>query len=276
MFRVVDQVIQSGQDPERFVQDLLERFRDVVIVKAAPEQAPGILHGMPADQLRRLEAQAQQLGPAEVSRAADITAAALTQMSGATSPRLHLELLMARLMLPATDETERGLAARIDRLERRIEYGGVPEAAAEQPAAKPVIVRSEQTGLSGAAAARAALGRDQEQADEQPEDPAPQPARPPVAEPQPAPRQAQPPRQAPQPEPAEPSVEPTPQPMPAPSHRLRSSALLHNSLSNPLHNTPRQRRRNKPHPSSHPSHLLPSSRPRLRWCAARGQKCSSF
>ena len=216
VFRVVDQVIQSGQDPERFVQDLLERFRDVVIVKAAPEQAPGILHGMPADQLRRLEAQAQQLGPAEVSRAADITAAALTQMSGATSPRLHLELLMARLMLPATDETERGLAARIDRLERRIEYGGVPEAAAEQPAAKPVIVRSEQTGLSGAAAARAALGRDQEQADEQPEDPAPQNARPAVAEPQPALTQAQPPRQAPQPEPAEPSVEPTPQPMPAP------------------------------------------------------------
>lgn len=166
VFHVVDQVVQSGQDPERFVQDLLERFRDVVIIKAAPEQASGILHGMPADQLRRLEAQAQQLGAAEVSRAADITAAALTQMSGATSPRLHLELLMARLMLPATDETERGLAARMDRLERRLEYGGVPEATtapAEEPAEARASgpVRSAETGLAGAAAARAALGRDQ-------------------------------------------------------------------------------------------------------------------
>ena len=224
VFRVVDQVIQSGQDPERFVQDLLERFRDVVIIKAAPEQAAGILHGMPADQLRRLEAQAQQLGPAEVSRAADITAAALTQMSGATSPRLHLELLMARLMLPATDETERGLAARIDRLERRIEYGGVPEAAAtEEPAAKPVIVRSEETGLAGAAAARAALGRDQDE-DEQPENIAPEPARPaPVAPPaQPAPIQAQPPQPAPSrpEEPAQGQPQPqTPQQRPAPAQR---------------------------------------------------------
>ena len=225
VFHVVDQVIQSGQDPERFVQDLLERLRDVVIVKAAPEQAPGILHGMPTDQLRRLEAQAQQLGPAEVSRAADITAAALTQMSGATSPRLHLELLMARLMLPATDETERGLAARIDRLERRLEYGGVPEAAAtEQPAAKPVIVRSEETGLAGAAAARAALGREQES--DEPEDATPQPSQPATPQAQPAP--VQPPRQAPQPsqapEPtapsAEPAAEPTPQAQPqAPQHR---------------------------------------------------------
>src|SRR5699024_2676626 len=112
-------------------------------------------------------AQANQLGPAEVSRSADITAAALTQMSGATSPRLHLELLMARLMLPATDETERGLAARIDRLERRIEYGGVPEApATPQSTAVPAApARSGSSELSGAAAARAALAREQEQAD---------------------------------------------------------------------------------------------------------------
>ena len=221
VFHVVDQVIQSGQDPERFVQDLLERFRDVVIVKAAPEQAPGILHGMPTDQLRRLEAQAQQLGPAEVSRAADITAAALTQMSGATSPRLHLELLMARLMLPATDETERGLAARIDRLERRLQYGGVPEAAAaEHPTPAPTTVRSEETGLSGAAAARAALGRDE---DEEAADVAPaEPVRPEPAEPQPAPIPAQSAQPAPQPapmptqsaQPAAPSDQPRPQPAP--------------------------------------------------------------
>src|SRR5699024_4415843 len=166
VFRVIDQVIQSGQDPERFVQDLLERFRDVVIVKAAPEQAPASLHGMPEDQLRRLEAQAHQLGAAEVSRAADTTAAALTQMSGATSPRLHLELLMARLMLPASDETERGLAARIDRLERRLQYGGVPEASAQQPAADDTP-QADEAGLSGVAAARAALSRQAQSAEQQ-------------------------------------------------------------------------------------------------------------
>ena len=205
VFRVVDQVVQSGQDPERFVQDLLERFRDVVIVQAAPGEAAGILHGMPADQLRRLEAQAQQLGTAEVSRAADITAAALTQMSGATSPRLHLELLMARLMLPATDESERGLAARLDRLERRLEYGGVPEASAGQPAPAPAAAAAEEGGLSGAAAARAALARERagEQvteppAAERPTRPAPQESEPaPVDEPAPA-QQPQPTEQEPQ------------------------------------------------------------------------------
>lgn len=211
VFRVVDQVVQSGQDPERFVQDLLERFRDVVIVRAAPEQAAGILHGMPEDQLRRLEAQAQQLGAAEVSRAADITAAALTQMNGATSPRLHLELLMARLMLPATDETERGLAARMDRLERRIEYGGVPEASAGNPQprqpAPQAAAPAEETGLSGAAAARAALLREREAEEASEEQSAVEPQQP-AAQPQPAPR----PERQPEPQ-ARP--EPTPEPQQA-------------------------------------------------------------
>ena len=207
VFRVVDQVIQSGQDPERFVQDLLERFRDVVIVKAAPDEAAGILHGMPADQLRRLEAQANQLGAAEVSRAADITADALTHMSGATSPRLHLELLMARLMLPATDETERGLAARLDRLERRLEYGGVPEGApaAPQDAApsQSTPVGAAEGGLSGAAAARAALAGERETqsetpATQQPQEQPAQQAQPP-AEPTADPAVEAPPEQPQQP-----------------------------------------------------------------------------
>ena len=127
VFRVVDRVVQSGQDPRRFVEDLLERFRDLIIVKAMPDSASAVLHGMPEDQVRRLESQSAQLGHGEISRAADITNQALTEMVGATSPRLHLELLMARLMLPTTDATERGLAARLDRIERRLAYGGTPE-----------------------------------------------------------------------------------------------------------------------------------------------------
>ncbi len=204
VFRVVDRVVQSGQDPRRFVEDLLERFRDLVIVKAMPDAASSVLHGMPDDQLRRLEAQAAQLGAGEISRAADITNQALTEMVGATSPRLHLELLMARLMLPSSDATERGLAARLDRIERRLAYGGAPEAPdAGSPApgvgalaggpgvghpapeafpapAHDGVPSAAPSGLSGAALARAAMKRGEDQSGPAPE-PSPTPAPAPAA-----------------------------------------------------------------------------------------------
>ncbi|NKE08479.1 MULTISPECIES: DNA polymerase III subunit gamma and tau [Kocuria] len=123
VFRAVDRVIQTGQDPRRFVEDLLERFRDLVIVDAVPESAANILHGMPEDQVARLRNQAQLMGAAELSRAADITNEALTEMTGATSPQLHLELLCARLLLPSAENSTRGAGARIDRLERRLNMG---------------------------------------------------------------------------------------------------------------------------------------------------------
>ncbi|MDN5693117.1 MAG: DNA polymerase III subunit gamma and tau, partial [Micrococcaceae bacterium] len=134
VFRVVDRVVQSGQDPRRFVEDLLDRFRDLVIARALPEEAGAILHGMPEDQVRRLSAQAAQLSRAELSRLADVTNLALTDMVGATSPRLHLELLMARLLLPASDDTHRGLAARLEATLERLELGGVPVASADESA----------------------------------------------------------------------------------------------------------------------------------------------
>ncbi|TLM75037.1 DNA polymerase III subunit gamma and tau [Pseudarthrobacter sp. NamB4] len=124
VFRAVDRVIQTGHDPRRFVEDLLERFRDLIIVQAMPESAQTILRGMPADQIARLKSQAHNLGAAELSRAADVTNTALTEMTGATSPRLHLELLCARILLPGSEQNERGIAARIDRVERRLNYAG--------------------------------------------------------------------------------------------------------------------------------------------------------
>ncbi|MGG5174481.1 DNA polymerase III subunit gamma and tau [Pseudarthrobacter sp. J1763] len=124
VFRAVDRVIQTGHDPRRFVEDLLERFRDLIIVQAMPESAAAILRGMPADQIARMRTQAQNLGAAELSRAADVTNTALTDMTGATSPRLHLELLCARILLPGADQSERGSVARIDRLERRLAFSG--------------------------------------------------------------------------------------------------------------------------------------------------------
>ena len=121
-FGVVDRVVQSGQDPRRFVEDLLERLRDLIIVKSVPESPGAILRGVPEDQIRRMQEQASAVGAAELSRAADITAQALTDMVGATSPRLHLELLMARLLLPHAEQGHASLAARLERLERRVDF----------------------------------------------------------------------------------------------------------------------------------------------------------
>lgn len=121
-FAVVDRVVQSGQDPRRFVEDLLERLRDLIVVKSVPENPGAILRGVPEDQIRVMQTQTGKLGSAELSRAADITAQALTDMVGATSPRLHLELLMARLLLPHAEQGHASLAARLERIERRLDF----------------------------------------------------------------------------------------------------------------------------------------------------------
>ena len=120
VFGAVDRVIQTGQDPRRFVEDLLERLRDLIIVSATADRASAVLRGIPQDQLERMAQQATVFGQAELSRAADVVNAALTEMTGATSPRLHLELMVARILVPASDETERGALARVERLERRV------------------------------------------------------------------------------------------------------------------------------------------------------------
>ncbi|GAA2560965.1 DNA polymerase-3 subunit gamma/tau [Neomicrococcus aestuarii] len=129
VFNAVDRVIQTGHDPRRFVEDLLERFRDLIIVKAMPDEAAHIIRGLPEDQLARMRQQANVLGANELSRNADTTNKALTEMTGATSPRLHLELLCARLLLPASDHTERGMAARLDRIERHLNFAENDDAA---------------------------------------------------------------------------------------------------------------------------------------------------
>ena len=117
-FRVVDRVISTGHEPRRFVEDLLERLRDLIVIAASGDAAEAALRDVPADQLARMRSQAVHLGAAELSRAADLVNAALGEMTGATSPRLHLELLIARLLLPAADDAALGYAARLDRLER--------------------------------------------------------------------------------------------------------------------------------------------------------------
>lgn len=101
LFQVVDHMVQSGLDPRRFVEDLLQRLRDLVILAIAGESGEAALGALPDDQLERMRVQAANLGGAGASRAADLTNQALSEMSGAISPRLQLELLCARLLLPA-------------------------------------------------------------------------------------------------------------------------------------------------------------------------------
>ncbi|GII52283.1 hypothetical protein Pth03_06720 [Planotetraspora thailandica] len=141
VFHTLNRVIEGGHDPRRFAMDLLERFRDLVILANVPEAAANGLLDRPADELERLQAQAASMGPAELTRAAEVFNAGLTEMRGATSPRLLLELMCARVLLPAAAQGEAALLARLERLER----SGVPAAvyaapipSAVQPPAAPV------------------------------------------------------------------------------------------------------------------------------------------
>ena len=138
LFKTVDRVIESGHDPRRFASDFLERLRDLMIVDAlAATSANSILREIPEDQLERMVAQAKNLGAATLSRAADIAAEGLTQMRGATAPRLILELICGRMLLPMGDASEAGLLARLERLERVQGMATSTPAAAPAPATTP-------------------------------------------------------------------------------------------------------------------------------------------
>ena len=137
LFKAIDRVIESGHDPRRFTQDFLERLRDLIIVGAVEESASQILREIPEDQLQRMRTQASIIGTANLIRSADIVAAGLTQMRGATAPRLMLELICGRILLPGSDDV--GLISRIERLELR-ENISVPQPVAakvEAPKAAP-------------------------------------------------------------------------------------------------------------------------------------------
>jgi DNA polymerase-3 subunit gamma/tau len=122
MFETVNRLVESGHDPRRFAQDFLERLRDLIVVGAVKDNASHILREYPDDQLERMKHQAQVIGAATLIRSADIAAEGLTQMRGATAPRLILELICARILLPLNDDA--GLLARIERLERGATLGG--------------------------------------------------------------------------------------------------------------------------------------------------------
>ncbi|WP_286689500.1 DNA polymerase III subunit gamma and tau [Aeromicrobium sp. REDSEA-S38_B2] len=157
VFGVVDKIIESGQDPRRFAEDLLQRLRDLVVLRAVPDALVTGLLDVPGDRAERLQGQATSFGPADLTRMADIVNAALTEFRGATAPRLLLELMCARILVPASDAS--GVVARVDRLEKRLSMGGVP---ADQvpvdtrPAPAPSVAAAPPAPQSSAPQASAA------------------------------------------------------------------------------------------------------------------------
>ena len=152
VFRAVNRVMEGGHDPRRFAADLLDRFRDLIVLAAVPGAGQTGLLDMPADRLDRMTEQASRFGQAELTRAAEIISEGLIQMRGATSPRLLLELACAQILLPAASAGDKALLVRLERLERRLESG---QAGASGPVAGsgPVPAASGSAGPMPAASA---------------------------------------------------------------------------------------------------------------------------
>jgi len=141
LFQSIDRVIEAGHDPRRFAQDLLERIRDLLVLASVPDSAHSIFKQMPTDQLDRMQAQATRIGSANLTHSAQVVSEGLTQMRGATAPRLTLEFAAARILLP--ESSDAGLIARIERLERVGSIASLPTSApTSAKAAQPVRVES--------------------------------------------------------------------------------------------------------------------------------------
>jgi DNA polymerase III subunit gamma/tau len=199
VFAVVDRVIETGQDPRRFTEDLLRRLRDLVIISAVPDAPATGLIDVAEDAGERLVAQAARFGATELSRAADLVANGLTEMRGATAPRLLLELICARVLLPGFDHGTDGMLARLDRLERRVAIGA-PVSGTTAPAAPAPVAAPPPTPA-----------------------PSPEPEPRMAAEPVPEPEPEHTPQQEPEPQP---EPEPAPRDSPAPAPPAGGLALV--------------------------------------------------
>ena len=129
LFGAVESVIDAGHDPRRFAVDLLERFRDLIVLQAVPDAASRGVVDAPGDVLERMRDQASRIGPATLARCAEVVHAGLGEMRGATAPRLLLEVVCARLLLPSASDTESALLQRIERIETRLDIS-IPTAEA--------------------------------------------------------------------------------------------------------------------------------------------------
>ena len=227
MFGAVEAVIDAGHDPRRFAIDLLERFRDLIVLQAVPDAAARGVVDAPGDVLERMRDQASRVGTATLTRYAEVVHAGLGEMRGATAPRLLLEVVCARLLLPSASDTESALLQRVERIETRLSMGTptdvadpspgvvspaaapgkqyVRKAAAAQPAAQPTPV-PEPTPPAAATLPPPPKVVERLAAKAVAPQPTPAPA---AAAPEPEPPAPQPP------EPAAPEPEPEPEPVAA-------------------------------------------------------------
>ncbi|MBB5154086.1 DNA polymerase III subunit gamma and tau [Saccharopolyspora phatthalungensis] len=220
VYSTVDRLVEAGHDPRRFGSDLLDRLRDLVLLHSVPDAAERGLVEAAGDELTKMQSQAEQLGAATLSRFAEIVHTGLAEMRGATAPRLLLELLCARMLLPTASDSETALLQRLERVERRMTIApgeGAPAAsAAAQPAAPAADSEARPKRVFQRPHERAA----QEAAEPpraEPARPATPPQAPAPATPPPAPAAAPPPQAAEQGPPQPPAVPQAAEPSPAPA-----------------------------------------------------------
>ncbi|GAA4863631.1 DNA polymerase III subunit gamma and tau [Saccharopolyspora cebuensis] len=215
VYGTVDRLVEAGHDPRRFASDLLDRLRDLVLLHTVPDAAERGLVDVSGEELTRMTSQAERLGAATLTRCAEIVHTGLTEMRGATAPRLLLELLCARMLLPAVSAADVAVLQRLERVENRMTIApGAPAAEPGEPAPageqKPKRVfqrpheRAAQTAEPEAPAAEPPAP--QQSAPQQPEQPQPAPQQPAAQQPERQPEQAEKaPEEAVQPEPRTPT-----------------------------------------------------------------------
>jgi len=159
VYETVDRVVEAGHDPRRFATDLLERLRDLVVLDAVPDANAKGLIDCPPDQVERMTDQAARLGTATLSRMADIVHTGLVEMRGTTSPRLLLELVSARMLLPSASAEGGALLQRLERMERRLSVAGEVQAPAAEPRTAESRTAESRTAESRTADSRAAGSR---------------------------------------------------------------------------------------------------------------------
>jgi len=149
LFGAVESVIDAGHDPRRFATDLLERFRDLIVLQAVPDAAARGVVEAPEDELDKMHSQAERIGTATLTRFAEVVHAGLGEMRGATAPRLLLEVVCARLLLPSASDTEAALLQRVERIETRLDMsipaGEAAVGAAGVRPAKQFVRKTQQS-----------------------------------------------------------------------------------------------------------------------------------